>query len=62
MRLKMDLWVQTTNKDMKHTAAAYTHVFAVQSFGLLNHDVLQDLVVQDLSQLQTVLRKVWNER
>lgn len=29
----------------------YTHVFAVQSFHFLNHDILQNLVVKDLSQL-----------
>lgn len=47
---------------MKHTAsAAYTHVFALQPFDFLNHDVLQDLVVEDLSQLQTVLCKIWNK-
>lgn len=44
---------------MKHTeTTAYTHVFAVQPFGLLTDDVLQDLVVKDLSQFQTVLCKV----
>lgn len=40
--------------------ATYTHVFALQSLHFLNHDVLQNLVVEDLGQLQALLRKVCN--
>lgn len=43
-------------------AAPYTHVFALQPLHFLNHDILQDLVVEDLSQLQTLLCKVWNNK
>lgn len=41
--------------------SAHAHVFAVEPFVLLHQYVLQDLVVKDLRQLQTVLRKVWNQ-
>lgn len=41
--------------------SAHAHVFAVEPFVLLHQDVLQDLVVKDLRQLQTVLRKVWKQ-
>lgn len=37
----------------------YCHVFPLKSLHLLSHDVLQDLKVQDLSQLQSILCKIY---
>lgn len=48
----MTFSVRVAHYCMKHAlTAAYAHVSARQPSGLLDHDVLQDLVVEDLSQL-----------
>lgn len=40
----------------------YGHVFPLKSLHLLSHDVLQDLKVKDLSQLQTILCKIYTKQ
>lgn len=42
--------------------ATYGHVFPLKSLHLLSHDVLQDLKVQDLSQLQTILCEIYRKQ
>lgn len=47
------------NSGPKHVIeVTYSHVFSIMPFQFLNHDILQNLIVQDFSEFQAVFCKI----